>query len=93
MIEILSLPIGGNDLDLQDSAHQLQLKTGSPDPNQILPEAPRLHPLPKYHGVFQKAITISIVWDGMAKWSKNTDADLGSAFHQFICCSRAAKVS
>lgn len=78
-----------NDPDLQDSAHQPQLKTGSPDPNQTLPEASRLHPLPKCHGVFQKAIIIRIVWDGLAKWNKNTDADLGSAFHQFRYCSRA----
>ena len=55
LIEILSLSIRGKGLSLQDSARQLQLRAGSPEPNQTLPAPPCLHPAPKHWGAFQKA--------------------------------------
>lgn len=53
LIEILSLSMGGK--GLWDSAGQLELRTGNPEPNQTLPAVLRLHPVPKRRGAFQKA--------------------------------------
>lgn len=55
LIEVLSPSVGGKGLGLQDSAHQLQLRTGTPEPNHTLPALPCLHPAPKRWGAFQKA--------------------------------------
>lgn len=65
LIEILSLSVGGKGLGLQDSACQLQLRTGSPEPNQTLSAPPCLHPAPKRWGTFQKAkpqVSYGMAW-------------------------------
>lgn len=55
LTEILSPSMEGKGPSLQDSARQLRLRTGSPEPNQTLPAPPCLQPAPKCWGAFQKA--------------------------------------